>query len=296
MSEKIGFIGLGLMGRAMVQRLLDKGHTLTVLGHRDRTGVDAALDRGATEAPTAKALAEASDIVMLCMGTSDQVESRMRGPDGVVAGLSEGKVVIDFGTSLPGSTRALGALIADTGATMLDAPLGRTPSHGREGKLNIMGSGDETAFARVRPVLNDLGENVFHLGPLGTGHTIKLLNNFFAMTQANAMCEAFAMCDVAGVSRKALYDVLAAGPNHSGMMDFMAAYALDGDPAKLAFSVRNALKDVSYYAEMTKEMGAKTIMATGTLAAIGRAVDDGHGDDLVAEMTDNYARWFGGKG
>src|SRR5690606_17932618 len=115
------------------------------------------------------------------MGTSDQVESRMRGPDGVIAGLQDGAIVIDFGTSLPGSTRELGEEVAAAGGTYLDAPLGRTPSHGREGKLNIMCAGDQATFDKVKPVLDDLGENVFHLGPLGSGHTIKLINNFFAM-------------------------------------------------------------------------------------------------------------------
>ena len=288
----IGFIGLGLMGSAMVQRLLDKGHTLTVLGNVNRTGVEEALARGATEASTARDLAAASDIVMLCMGTSDQVEARMRGDVGVIAGLSKGKVVIDFGTSLPGSTRALGDEVAAKGATMLDAPLGRTPSHGREGMLNIMAAGDKATFERVRPVLDDLGENVFHLGPLGSGHTIKLINNFYALTTANAMSEAFAACDIAGVPRQSLYDVLAAGPNHSGMMDFVKAYAIDGDPEKLAFSVRNALKDVSYYAQMIEDFGQRSIMAQCAKSATGRAVEDGHGDDLVPQMVDSFKRWF----
>ena len=121
---KIGFIGLGLMGSAMVQRLLDKGHTLTILSNRDRTGPDAAIARGATEASTARDVAAASDIVMLCMGTSDHVEGRMRGDDGVIAGLTKGTVVIDFGTSLPGSTKTLGAEVATAGGTYLDAPIG----------------------------------------------------------------------------------------------------------------------------------------------------------------------------
>ena len=184
-TPEIGFIGLGLMGAAMVGRLQDRGYALTVLGHRNRAGVEAAVGRGATEAATARDLAAASDIVMLCMGTSDQVESRMRGPDGVIAGLRPGAVVIDFGTSLPASTRALGEEVAAAGGTYLDAPLGRTPSHAKDGKLNIMAAGDTAAYERVRPVLDDLGENVFHLGPLGSGHTIKLINNFFAMTSCN---------------------------------------------------------------------------------------------------------------
>lgn len=293
-QPRIGFIGLGLMGSAMVGRLQDKGYDVTVLGHRRRAGIEAAVARGASEAQTARHLAEASDIVMLCMGTSAQVEARMRGGEGVIAGLAPGKVVIDFGTSLPASTRALAAEVAATGAAMLDAPLGRTPSHGREGKLNIMAAGDEATYRAVRPVLADLGENLFHLGPVGAGHTIKLMNNFFAMTCANAMGEAFAVCDLAGVPRQSLYEVLAAGPNHSGMMDFVKAYAIDGDPEKLAFAVKNALKDVSYYIEMARDLGAETLMAKGAQAATQRAVDDGHAEDLVPQMVDNFSRWFKG--
>ena len=123
----IGFMGLGLMGGAMVGRLQDQGYDLTVIANRTRTYVDQAVTRGAAEVATSKALAEASDIVMLCMDTSANVEARMRGEEGVIAGLKPGAIVIDFGTSLPGSTRALGEEVAAAGGHYLDAPLGRTP-------------------------------------------------------------------------------------------------------------------------------------------------------------------------
>ncbi|EPX81094.1 NAD(P)-dependent oxidoreductase [Litoreibacter arenae] len=286
--SKIGFIGLGLMGGAMVGRLQDKGHDLVVLGNRDRTYIDAALSRGATEAGTAKEVAEACDIIMLCMGTSDQVEGRMRGADGVIAGLKPGAVVIDFGTSLPASTKALGEEVAAAGGAYLDAPLGRTPSHAKDGLLNIMCAGDKAAFDKVKPVLDDLGENVFHLGALGSGHTIKLINNFFGMTVANAMAEAFAMADVQGVDRKALYDVMSAGPLHSGMMDFVKGYGVDGDPNQLAFAIKNAAKDVGYYAQMADDAGVDSIMSKCTLSALQTARDEGRGDDMVSQMLDFY--------
>ena len=293
-KPRIGFIGLGLMGGAMVGRLQDQGYALTVLGNRDRTHLDRAIERGASEAGSAREVAETSDIVMLCMGTSDHVEGRMRGPEGVIAGLSDGMTVIDFGTSLPGSTRALAEEVAAAGAAYLDAPLGRTPSHAKDGMLNIMAAGDKAAFDRVEPVLKDLGENVFHLGPSGAGHTIKLINNFFGMTVANAMAEAFAMADVAQIDRKALYAVMAAGPLHSGMMDFVKAYGVDGDPNQLAFAIKNAAKDVGYYAEMAEGAGAPSIMCQGTLAALRDARDSGQADDMVSQMVDYYARKFGG--
>ncbi|MFK7751390.1 MAG: NAD(P)-dependent oxidoreductase [Sedimentitalea sp.] len=290
----IGFIGLGLMGGAMAGRLQDQGYALSVLGNRDRTYLDAAIARGATEAKTAKEVAQASDIVMLCMGTSDHVESRMRGDEGVIAGLRAAATVIDFGTSLPGSSRTLAGEVSAAGGTYLDAPLGRTPAHAKDGLLNIMASGDKVAFDRVEPVLQDLGENVFHLGDIGSGHTIKLINNFFGMTVANAMAEAFAMADLAGVDRAKVYNVMSAGPLHSGMMDFVKAYGVDGDATKLEFAIKNAAKDIGYYAQMAKDAGADSIMSKGTLAALEEARDSGQADDMVSQMVDFYAKRFKG--
>lgn len=290
----IGFIGLGLMGAAMVGRLQSLGYPLTVLGNISRPRVDAAVAAGATEAAHARAVAEAADIVMMCMDTSASVESRMRGADGVIAGLKPGTIVIDFGTSLPGSTLELGAEVAAKDCVYLDSPLGRTPSHAVDGLLNIMCSGDKAAFDQVEPILQDLGENVFHLGALGSGHTIKLINNFYAMTTANAMAEAFAMADKAGVSREGLYNVMSAGPLQSGMMDFIKAYGVDGDPNVLAFSVRNAAKDVGYYSQMAEGLGADTIMSKCASKALTTAVDQGMGDKMVPEMVDFFAKRFSG--
>lgn len=288
--SNIGFIGLGLMGSAMVGRLQDREHTLTVLGNRSRPNIDAAVARGATEVKTARELALQSDIVMLCVGTSDQVESLIEGDDGVIAGIKPGTVVIDFGTSLPASTKKLGAAVEQAGGQLLDAPLGRTPAHAVDGLLNIMCAGSREAFDSVEPVLQDLGENVFHLGELGSGHTIKLINNFFGMTVANAMAEAFAMADVQGVDRKALYEVMSAGPLHSGMMDFVKGYGVDGDPSQLAFAIKNAAKDVGYYAAMARDAGASSIMSQSTLAALTEANEAGQGDEMVSQMVDFYHR------
>ncbi|MDZ4094307.1 MAG: NAD(P)-dependent oxidoreductase [Paracoccaceae bacterium] len=281
----IGFIGLGLMGAAMVERLQTLGYAMTVIANRSRAAVDAAVARGAHEARTAAELAAASDVVMMCMDTSASVESRIYEAEGVLAGLKPGAIVVDFGTSLPGSTLKIGADIAAAGGIYLDAPLGRTPAHARQGKLNIMGAGDAAGFARLRPVLVDLGENVFHLGPLGTGHTIKLINNFFAMTTACAMSEAFAMADAAGVSRETLYGVMAAGPLRSGMMDFIRNYAVDGQ-VDLAFSLANAAKDVGYYAQMAEGLGAASRMSGAARTTLTEALNEGWGDKMVPEMVD----------
>ncbi|WP_299925725.1 NAD(P)-dependent oxidoreductase [uncultured Pelagimonas sp.] len=288
-KEHIGFIGLGLMGRAMVECLQKDGYKVTVLGNRDRTGVEEALARGGSEGANAREVAEATDIVMLCMGTSEQVEGRIYGDDGVLAGVKEGQIVIDFGTSLPGSTIKIGADIDAKGAFYMDAPIGRTPAHAVDGLLNLMCSGDKGAFDRAKPVLDVLGENVFHLGKLGSGHTIKLINNFFAQTVAMGMAEAFVTADAAEIDRQALYDVMAAGPLRSGMMDFIRNYAVDGQ-IDLAFSVDNAGKDVGYFREMSAELGLNSRMSACASNTLNEARDAGEGDMMVPEMVDWMSR------
>lgn len=284
----IGFIGLGLMGSAMVSCLQDNGYKLVVMANRSREAVDAACARGATEVTSPKEVAEASDIIMLCMDTSQSVEGRMRGNDGIIAGLSSGKIVIDFGTSLPASTRQLAQEVAAKGAQMLDAPLGRTPQHAKDGLLNIMTAGDKEAFDNAKPVLDVVGENVFYLGGSGAGHVMKLLNNAMSMTGASMMAEIYAVADKAGVSRQDVYNVMSSGPNHSGMMDMVSAYALEDDPTKLAFAIKNGSKDIGYYQQMLSDSGITKTIAKGAIEEMSAAIENGMGDEMVAKMIDHF--------
>lgn len=210
----------------------------------------------------------------------------MFGDAGVIGAMAEGGLVIDFGTSLPGSTKRIAGALAEKGVGMLDAPLGRTPAHAVDGLLNIMVGGSEEDFNRAKPLLDELGENVFHVGPTGAGHTTKLINNFFAMTTATAMSEAFAMADLAGLPRQTLYQVMSAGPLHSGMMDFVKANAIDGNPNMLAFSITNARKDVGYYAAMADELRAPSFLSPATKQALSMAVAQGWGDHTVPQMVE----------
>lgn len=292
---KIGFVGLGLMGSAMAQRLQSLGYELTVIAHRNRKPIEDAVSRGATEASTPAELASNNEIVMLCVDTSAAVEAVMRGDDGVLAGLQPGSLVIDFGTSIPGSTRALGEECKARGASMMDAPLGRTPAQAVDGLLNIMSAGEKADFDRAKPVFDDLGENVFHVGPIGAGHTLKLINNFYAMTTACAMSEAFAMADLAGLKRETLYDVMSSGPLKSGMMDWIKANAVDKDPKALAFTIVNGLKDLGYYSSMADDFKVPSFIAPATKNALGIAKSTGWGDKMVPEMVDFIADVFADK-
>lgn len=282
----IGFIGLGLMGGNMVECLQKNGFEPVVMS-RSEAPVAAAVARGARAATSAKELAAACDIVMLCVTTSDVVEGLVYGEDGILAGIKEGAVVIDFGTSIPASTRKIGADLAAKGAGMIDAPLGRTPAHAKDGLLNIMASGARETFDEVADVLNILGENVFYLGALGAGHTTKLINNFMGMTTVSAMSQAFAVADRAGVDRQQLFDIMSTGPSNSPFMGFCKNYAVD-DVSDLGFSISNANKDLGYFLQMVEDMGTRSEIAEGTSSNLQAAVDAGMSQGNVPEIFDYF--------
>ena len=284
----IGFIGLGLMGGNMAECLLKNGFELNVMG-RNKEAVAAATARGATELSSPKEIAEKSDIVMLCVTTSEVVESLIYGDNGILAGIKEGAVVIDYGTSIPASTQKIGADLAAKGAGMIDAPLGRTPAHAKDGLLNIMAAGDKETFEKVKPVLDVQGENVFHLGALGSGHVTKLINNFMGMTTVCTMSQAFAVADRAGVDRQQLFDIMSAGPSNSPFMQFCKKYAVDG-VSDLGFSIANATKDISYFVQMVEEMGTRAEIGEGTKSNLQAALDAGMGDGNVPEIFDYFLK------
>ncbi len=284
----IGFIGLGLMGGNMVENLQKRGYEVAVMD-LNKDAVDAVLARGnASEASSGKELAEKSDIVMLCLTTSEVVEKVVYGDTGVLAGMSEGKTLIDFGTSIPASTKKIGADLAKKGAGMIDAPLGRTPAHAKDGLLNIMAAGDVETFNKVKPVLDDQGENVFHLGALGSGHVTKLVNNFMGMTTVATMSQAFAVAKRAGVDGQQLFDIMSTGPSNSPFMQFCKFYAVDGEE-KLGFSVANANKDLGYFLALCEELGTTSLIAEGTSKSLQAAVDKGLGQNDVPVIFDYFA-------
>ncbi|MBV1909607.1 MAG: NAD(P)-dependent oxidoreductase [Kangiellaceae bacterium] len=285
----IGFIGLGLMGGNMVENLQKHGFQLNVLD-RNKEAVAKVVARGnATASSTAKELAENSDIVMLALTTSEVVEMVVYADDGILAGIKEDAVLIDFGTSIPASTRKIGADLASKGAGMIDAPLGRTPTHAKDGLLNIMASGDLETFNKVKPILEQQGENVFHLGALGAGHTTKLINNFIGMTTVTAMSQAFAVADKAGVDRQQLFDIMSTGPSNSPFMGFCKNYAVDG-VSDLGFSIANANKDLGYFVEMVKDLGTVSQIAEGTSANLKAAVSADMGNGNVPEIYDYFLK------
>ncbi|MFQ3243548.1 MAG: 3-hydroxyisobutyrate dehydrogenase-like beta-hydroxyacid dehydrogenase [Arenicella sp.] len=226
---------------------------------------------------------------MLALTTSAIVEKLIYAEDGILAGIKKGAVLIDYGTSIPAFTRKIGADLAKKGAGMIDAALGRTPAHAKDGLLNIMAAGDKETFDKVKPILDIQGENVFYLGALGAGHTTKLINNFMGMTSVCAMSQAFVVADLAGVDRQTLFDIMSTGPSNSPLMQFCKNYAVDG-VSDLGFSIANANMDLGYFLKMVEDLGTRAQIGEGTSANLEAAVDAGMGNGNVPEILDYFLK------
>jgi 3-hydroxyisobutyrate dehydrogenase-like beta-hydroxyacid dehydrogenase len=285
----IGFIGVGLMGQGMAKNLVTKGHPLVVMGHRNRAPVDRLLALGATEARTPRELAAQCDIVHLCVTGSPQVEANLRGPDGVVASGKRGLIVIDCSTSNPVSTKALGAELAAAGMTFVDAPLSRTPKEAEAGTLDTMVGCDDATFKTIEPVLRCWAGNVVHLGPLGLGHTMKLVNNFVAMGYAALFAEGLAIARKAGLSVEQFHSVIGAGRMRSPFYDTFMKWSLEGDENAHQFSISNAHKDMRYMASLANDLGAVNNLQAAVKNSFAAMESAGQGQRYVPMLADFVA-------
>ena len=291
MSKKatIGFIGVGLMGHGMAKNIVTKGYPLVVLGHRNRAPVDDLLARGASEVRTAKELAERCDIVHLCVTGSPQVEALLRGPDGVMASNKRGLVVIDCSTSNPVSTLALGEELRACGMTLVDAPLSRTPVEAEAGTLDTMVGCDADTFARIEPVLRCWAGNVVHLGPLGLGHKMKLVNNFVAMGYAALYAEALAIARKAGLTAEQFHAVIGSGRMRCGFYDTFMQWTLAGNENAHKFTIANAHKDMRYLASLANEAGAVNPIQAAVKNSFAAMQAAGQGERFVPMLADFVA-------
>jgi 3-hydroxyisobutyrate dehydrogenase-like beta-hydroxyacid dehydrogenase len=285
----IGFIGVGLMGHGMAKNILTKGYPLVVLGHRNRAPVDDLLSLGAREAATARELAAQCDIVHLCVTGSPQVEALVQGPDGIAASARQGLIMIDCSTSNPVSTLALGALLHESGMTLVDAPLSRTPAEAEAGTLDTMVGADDETFARVRPVIACWATTINHLGPLGLGHKMKLVNNFIAKGYAALYAEGLAIARRAGLSIEQFHAVIGSGRMRCGFYDTFMKWTLAGDENAHKFTIANAHKDMRYLAAMANEAGAVNTLQAGVKNAFAAMEAVGGGDRFVPMLADFVA-------
>lgn len=288
--QRIGFIGLGLMGHGMAKNLLAKGHPLSFLVHRNRSNLADLLEMKAKEVSSPRALISNAEVVILCVTGTPQVEANVYGGDGLLEGCREGQIVIDTSTAEPASTDRIRADFEKRGVRFVDAPLARTPQHAEEGKLNCMVGADPGTFAEVKPVLEKFCENIFHVGGPGAGHRIKLVYNFVAMGHAAIACEALAACAKVGIPLESFFRLVSAGGANSSMFQMLVPKALQGDLTGLLFTLGNAKKDIDYYQRMVAGAPLAGPMGSALHQMLVQANALGLGEKFVPSLIEAYER------
>lgn len=281
----VGFLGAsGMMGHGMAKNLLAKGFGLRFIAHRKRDSLQDLLQAGAAEVDNCKELVRGIDTVILCVTGSPQVEEIVYGADGLLEAASPGLVVIDTSTAEPASTNRIRADFAKCGAVFIDAPLARTPNEAEQGRLNTMVGAEAADFERVRPVLAAFCENIFHVGPPGHGHVLKLVNNMLAMTTAAAIAEAVAAAAKAGLALDKVFDVIGAGAINSGILQMMLGRALQGDLAGMKFAISNGQKDLRYFTHLTETLATTSFVAEAAHQSFVQASNLGLGGRFIASL------------
>jgi 3-hydroxyisobutyrate dehydrogenase-like beta-hydroxyacid dehydrogenase len=287
--ETIGFIGVGLMGHGMARNIMARGYGLTIMGNRNRVPVDDLVRWGASEMKTPREIAARSSIVFLCVTGSTQVEALVRGPDGLAAGAKPGLVIVDCSTADPSSTMALAAELEPMGIHFCDAPLGGTPAQAQEGKLSAMVGASDAIFARIKPVCETWAQKVTHLGPVGLGHKMKLINNFVAMGYGALFAEALALGQKVGVTPQIFDSVIRGSRMDSGFYQTFMAYVLDRNRDSHKFTLVNALKDMRYVEALADSVSFSNPLGNAVKNSFAMACASGMNEEYVPMLSDFIA-------
>ena len=261
--QKIGFVGLGQMGGAMSRNLIKAGHSLQVYDLSE-AAVAAVVEAGASGAVSPAAAAEGAEIVFTMLPVGSIVEAACFGPNGIAEGIARGSVVVDMSTILPAETKRIGARLAEHGVGMVDAPVGRTSAHAVAGTSTFMVGGELAYIERVRPLLMAMGEQVTVCGPLGSGATMKLVNNYISAVVNLATAEGLAMGLKAGLDLKVMAEVLSHTPAGRGhITTTWPEKALKDDPSP-AFMLDLATKDLGLAVDLAANL--QVPLATGAVS------------------------------
>ena len=280
-KQKIGYIGVGLMGHGAAKNILQKGHPLTIMGHRNRAPIDDLIALGAREVKTPADVARVSDVVFLCLPSTVEVEHVIYGESGVLEGAAKGLIVVDSTTADPHSTQRIGADLAKKGIRMADAPVGRTPKEAEEGKLSTFIGGDPETVRAVRPIIECYADTIIEAGALGAGHTLKLLNNFISIGTCAVIAEAVATAAKLGVDLSKFYEVVSAGGANSKMFQMVMPWVLEGDASHLRGPLRIAAKDMRFYTKLAESAPATAFIAQAVNQTYQLAIIQGHGERFM---------------
>jgi 3-hydroxyisobutyrate dehydrogenase-like beta-hydroxyacid dehydrogenase len=273
----VGFVGLGVMGSEMVLRLLAKGHTVTGY-NRTRAKAERLVQKGMKWAESPRAVASVADVTFSMVTNSAALGAIVDGPDGMLAGLSAGKVLVDISTVSPAFSRSVAARVREKGADMVDAPVSGSVVTLQEGKLSVMVGGRKETFERLKPLLQDIGPKVTHVGDNGLALVMKIGTNLSLAVQMLAFSEGILLAEKSGIPREVAVDVLTNSAIASPMIKYRGPF-VQKLPAEAWFNVNMMQKDML----LALELGRQLDVAMPTTAVTNEFLTAARGMGLVEE-------------
>jgi 3-hydroxyisobutyrate dehydrogenase-like beta-hydroxyacid dehydrogenase len=286
MADRVGFIGLGIMGSRMAANLRGAGFELTVWNRTRATAEAWVAEHGGTVADTPAAVGTRADVVITMVVDGPQVESVLLGPDGDAEGAAEGTLCVDMSTIAPADTRRIGAELAERGLRFMDAPVTGSSPKAQDGTLTIMAGGEPADFDRARPLFEAMGAVIEHVGPLGHGEIVKVVNNALAAVNTAAAAQALIVAKALGADLDAFGRIVAAGSGGSAMFGLKAAPMRRHEFTPPLFKLEHMLKDVRFCLEEGAEADVPFPFAFEAASLLDVAVDRGLADsDFCAVAT-----------
>ncbi len=289
MADRIGFAGLGIMGSRMAANVRRAGLALTVWNRTRATAEQWAGQHGAAVADTPAALARATDVIVTMVVDGVQVETVLLGENGVHEGAGEGLLCVDMSTTGPAAAVRIGERLADRGIRFMDAPVTGSSPKAEDGTLTIMAGGADDDFERARPLFEAMGKLIVHVGPLGHGQIVKVINNTVAAINTAVAGEALLLARRAGVDLDALVTVLSSGSGGSAMLDLKAGPMRTHDYTTL-FKLEHLLKDLRLCLQEAKTVGVRMEFAELVAPVLEAGVEQGHGEDDFAALIEVLER------
>ena len=261
MRMKIGFIGIGNMGRPMSMNLIRAGYELIVYDIREKA-MEAPIQIGATAARSPKEVAEACDIVMTSLPSTEALEKVALGEDGVMKGASKGCILVDTSTVSPSTIRKIAEAGKSRGIDVLDAPVSGGVAGAEAGTLTIIVGGDKAVFKRCIEVFRVIGEKIYHVGSVGTGNTVKLVNNLMSLVNIAALSEGMTLGVRAGIDPQTLYDVVKVSTGRSYALEVKLPNIISKGRFKGGFAINLACKDLGLAVNLGMELGVPLLVTS----------------------------------
>jgi len=250
---RVAFFGAGLMGEPMAGHLLDRGFSVMTVAHRHRAPIERLARKGARVCGTFAEAAASTDVTLMVLPTSREVEEVLFGTGSAAVAMRPGHIVVDMGTCYPADTRRLAARVGALGAHFLDAPVTGGVEAARAAALTVMAGGDPAVLDSIRPVLDAFSARIYHFGPIGAGHAAKLIQNMIGWIEVAGIAEGLALAKATGLELRTFFDMLSRSHSNSPIVQLMVPKVLAGDFDAIDFRLELAHKDIRQAADLARE-------------------------------------------